>query len=207
MSLGVWWRDRLATVRQQSGPAAILLADARFLLLDIDVTGLDSNRDRARGVAVLPFHDQAFRIADITYLDLEVAERCGNSGGTGVAEKSRDLGEAMAGQLIVAYNPRFVRHMISQTAGLEALAQVGDRWIDLRALLIGVFGTDMGDMPSMKRWQQRLNIDVVSEHSAICDLASMAQLLQIAIAYCDDLRIATLEQLMESKANDEWLRG
>lgn len=205
MSLGSWWHDKVAILGQQSDSTTIRLAESRFLLLDIDVTGLEIGRDRPKGIATLPFREGTFRIADIVYFDLTAAEHGGESGGIVLQEAHRDLVDTMAGQTVVTYNPRFVRHMISQTASFGGLAQGGDRWIDLRTLLIGVFGTDMGDMPSMKRWQHRLNIDEVSEHSAICDVASMAQLLQVVLAYCEDLGFVTLEQLMEAKTNEKSL--
>lgn len=207
MSLAAWWREKAAGFRGRAGSTSIRLAESRFLLLDIDVTGLDGRRDRARGVATLPLHDRIFRISEIAYIDLATPGQCGLSGSAGSQNPYHDLVEAMAGHLVVTYNPRFVRHMISRTAGIGGLAQAGSRWLDLRWLLTGVFGSDMGDIPSMRRWTRRFNIEQLSEHMAAGDVVAMAQLLQVVLAYCEDLGIMTLERLMEAKASSDWLRG
>lgn len=207
MSLGLWWREKITHFNEQSGSNSTHLAESQFLLLDIDITGLNVQQDYAKGIATLPLRGRAFCISDIRYVDLVVPKHSGSIGNANLLDQHDDLADIMAGQMVVTYNPRFVGQMIARTASISYLAQAGSRWIDLRSLLTGVFGTGMGDIPTMGRWQQRLNIDAVSEHSAVGDVVSMAQLLQVVLAYCEDMNIMTLEQLMESKMSSDWLRG
>lgn len=207
MTFGAWLREKVALVTDQPTSRPIPLADSPFLLLDIDITGLDVRRDCARGVATLPLENGVFRICDIQYVRLSATKFNRMKPSPDWQERYDALVETVTGRVVVTYNVRFVMHMISRTDSLKRLAQARCRWTDLRDLLTGIFGTDMGQVSSMKLWQQRLNIEPATEHSAVGDIVNMAQMLQIVLAYCDESNTLTLDQLIESKKNHDWLRG
>jgi hypothetical protein len=52
-----------------------------------------------------------------------------------------------------------------------------------------------------------MDIDIYEGYSAVADVFAMAQLLEIAIAYCEDLGIVTLGQVISQSTSRSWLRG
>ncbi|MBI5920461.1 MAG: hypothetical protein HY847_02290 [Betaproteobacteria bacterium] len=168
------------------------LAEARFFLLDVDVTGVNIRRDRAIGIAILPFDSGRFRVSDIVWTPLALSDEGGKE--SSWRDSYAEMVESIAASPVITYNPRFVRHMIKHIADEHDLSlPYGSEWIDLAAILDGAIGREAGEDASLHSWQRRLDIEVREGHSAIADVFAMAQLLEVAFGYCEDLRIATLD--------------
>lgn len=183
-----WLRAKLGDV-----PAATPLDATRVLVLDIDVTGTDSARDRATGVAILPVDAEGYRLADLRYRALPPQN-----------DDPRAQEWDLADQLVVTFNTNFVRHMLARAPGMPL---PNCRWLDMRTLLDGAFGKEMGRTDSLPSWQARLGVAVGAEHSAVADVHAMAQLYGIVLARCEALELHTLDDLLRAGESQAWLRG
>ncbi|MDK9723271.1 MAG: hypothetical protein OEL88_00170 [Sterolibacteriaceae bacterium MAG5] len=204
MSLAAWLRDGLA--RFSAAVPPFILGETPALILDVDITGVDAQRDRVTGIALLPVSGTRFRLADLDYLQLPPAD--------GAPADPADFGRqfdrllAATGDVpIIVFNVNFVRHMLDRTLGALGLPRLGGRWLDVRAMLEGVYGKEMGQVESLASWQQRLGVPVLAEHSAVADVFATAQLFAILVGRCEELDLRTMDDVMDAEKSRRWLRG
>ncbi|TRZ56826.1 MAG: hypothetical protein D4S02_14715 [Rhodocyclaceae bacterium] len=190
---------------QAKNDVSPMLGEGRFVVLDVDVTGVNIRKDTATGIAMLGVEGGRFRMSNIDWAPLEQAE--GNSNGSSWQDQYRRIVDLVATDTVVTYNPRFVRRMIKRVTGRYGLPVPYGNWVDLAAILDGAIGREMAEDASLYGWQQRLNVKIIEGYSAIADVFTMAQLLEIAIGYCEDLGITTLDQLMTQHKSRLWMRG
>jgi hypothetical protein len=207
MNLGNWLRSKTRPVDSADRDASPILAEARFVLVDVDVTGIDFRKDHATGLVALPFVAGRFRIADIAYCPLGAFKGDTADQQRPRSDQCRAVVDALASAIVVSYNPRFVRHMIRRGLAPFDPPLPWGPWLDLADILTGAIGSDMGEVMTMKRWQERLRVPVVSGHLAVMDVIAMAQLLAIALGYAEERGIMTLGGLMSARESHVWLRG
>jgi len=192
-----WFRSR-ASVRR--------IAEERFAVLDVDVTGTSIHQDRVTGIAALPVAAGVFRIADLRYCTL--ADGAGPQAPSSPAGRAcylaiRDL---VAGSPIITYNPAFVREMIERRCRADGLPALGGDWIDLGSVASVVAG-EQNELATMDYWLEKMKAGGPRPHDAIYDTFAMAQLLQVIIAYAEDAGIDSVEALARSEDLHAWLRG
>jgi DNA polymerase-3 subunit epsilon len=179
--------------RWRPGPAAV--DDSRWVVLDVETSGLDARRDRLLAVAAL-----AVRVADgratidlgdsfevvIRQPDLGQAPDRGNIllHGIGVGAQRagvpREQGlQALAAWVgtspLVAFHAAFDRTMLDRACAAEGLAPLPDAWLDLEPLAAVL-------RPSVKarsldEWMQALGIRCAVRHQAAADTLATAELL------------------------------
>lgn len=181
------------------------LADMRFAVVDVDLTGVRARRDRVIGIAALPLQGGAFRISDLRYCP--VPKEPGASGHSGAEWRSdyAALREVIAGSMLVTYNPAFVRHMISRTCRAADLPPPQSEWIDLE-FAADVMGRQDNELTTMKYWLKRMKATGPRPYDATNDVFAMAQLLQAVLAYAEETGIETLESLGRVQSARPWLR-
>ncbi|MBK8120910.1 MAG: hypothetical protein IPK39_18365 [Sulfuritalea sp.] len=124
-----------------SDSAPLPLSETRFIVLDVDVTGVDIRKDKATGIAILPLRGGRCRIADINWIPL--AQPDGSPPvNSSWREQYRAMVDSAAANPIVTYNTRFVRRMIKCSAVLHDLPLPGGRWVDLAAIMGGAVGSE-----------------------------------------------------------------
>jgi DNA polymerase III subunit epsilon len=204
--LGRWLSEHAARLPIGRRPPSPLLAATRLIVLDVDVTGINVRHDYAKGIAVLPIDSGAFRLQDLSYCPLPLPRQTPLPD-EAWRERYRELVELIADSPVLTYNTRFVKHMIKRTAKVDNLPLPFGRWIDLASAIYGAFGSEMNELHSLLRWQARMKIKEVKEHHAVSDVFGMAQMLQTLLAYCEDVGIRTLDDLVKAQNARVWLRG
>lgn len=204
MKLGRWFAQKTRRIAGDATSNSPRLAESRLVVLDVDVTGTDPLRDHATGIAILPVEFGEFSLADIVYFPLN-SERSGDH--PDWQENYRRLTASLAERPVVTYNARFVKHMIKRAAELHHLPLPYSTWIDIASAFHGAFGDASNENASLLLWQQRMNVQSLREHDAVADVFVLAQMLQILIAYCEDVGIATFEALQRAQDARSWLRG
>jgi len=179
------------------------IADARFAVIDVDVTGTSLRNDRLTGIAVLPVEAGAFRISDLRYCALDALG--GRADATEAASYAA-LRAQVDGSPIVTYNPHFVREMIRRGCRRKGLPPLGDEWIDLASAAKIVGGAE-NELVSMDYWLHRMKTGGPHAHDAVWDAFSVAQMLQAITAYAEDAGAATIEALARREELRPWLRG
>jgi len=178
------------------------IADARFAVVDVDVTGTSLRQDRVSGIAVLPVEAGAFRISDLRYCALDAR---GGRADPGTAASYAAVRAQVAGSPIVTYNPDFVRDMIRRSCRRKGLPPLDGEWIDLAAAASIVGGAE-NELATMDYWLRRMKTGGPRPHDAVWDVFSMAQLLQAIVAYAEDAGFVTVEALARSEDVRPWLR-
>jgi hypothetical protein len=207
MSLGAWLRQWALPFNADNIDSSPLLSEARFIVLDVDVTGVDIRKDRATGMAMLPLERGRFRIADIAWFPFRPSAHRTEASESLRHDQYLSLVAAAAANTVVTYNTRFVRRMIKHAADANDLPLPFGHWVDLRTILEGTIGREIGEVLSLQDWQERTGMDIVDGYSATADVFAMAQLLEIAFAYCEDRGITTLDGLIGEQKSRTWLRG
>jgi DNA polymerase III epsilon subunit-like protein len=179
------------------------LADMRFVVVDIDVTGTDVRRDRVTGIAALPLEGGKFRLADLAYCDLPDGHAPDR------AERLRDfaaLRQRIADSPVVTYNARFVRRMIAHACSELGAPALDGEWIDL-ASATAVVAEEEAELASVDYWLDRMKAGGRWPHDAAFDVFAMAQLLEVVIAYAGDFGVESVESLARAQKARAWLRG
>lgn len=202
MTFNSWFRKRIERSALGSGAKARPLGELEFAVIDVDLTGIDRDRDRVEGIAVLPLVEGRFRIADLRYCPLPCP------GGEEPPEWRRDyedLLEILAGRTVFTYNPRFVHWMLAKSAEQLGIPAPPAPWLDIAAAA-DVIGLDGVEATSMAHWLEKMRTGGRQEHDAVYDVFAMAQLLQAVLAYAGETGIETLEDLVRNQKAENWLR-
>ncbi len=179
----------------------------RYVVVDVEATGIDVNSDRLCAIAALPLVDgqidfkEAFRLlladaavpADrLPAPDEAVAKQVAEESIDGLICFLHFVGKSP----LVAYNAPFVARMIDSTLR-EALGVSLDLpWIDLAWVLPDLF-REVGDQQGrLDVWLEHFAIDNIQRHDALSDAFATAQLLQIAMAHASRKGFDTPDSLL-----------
>jgi hypothetical protein len=206
VSVRAWLSRRVLRGRLGSVPDLRRLAEMRFAVVDVDVSGTDIHDDHVTGIAVLPVVSGAFRISDLHYCPLANAPHAPADPGAAGQHRYLAVRDLVAGSPIVTYNPRFVREMISRACRSSGLPPLGSDWVDL-ASAVRVVDSGESELTSMDHWLERMKAGGPRPHDAIYDVFAMAQLLQAVIAHAEEVGIDTFEALARNQDARAWLRG
>lgn len=179
------------------------LAEMRFAVVDVDLTGIDVHRDRVTGIAALPVSGGAYRLADLRYARMPAPIAIDDRVGSQWRSDYMALREAIADSTIVTYNPAFVRHMVFHACRSHNLPVPGGEWMDLEAAA-SVMGTQDNELTTMNYWLDKMKAAGRCPHDATYDVFAMAQLLQAVLAYSEDAGIDTLESYGRLQAVRAW---
>lgn len=202
MSLTSWLRHKLGQASPGETPEKPLLSELEFVLFDVDLTGTDASQDSVIGLAALPLIDGSFRPADLRYCTLQATEQPLSPEAEAEYRAILDLA---TGRAAFTINPRFVRHMLEQTAARLGLPPPTGNWLDLAAAA-GVVGSDGQAATSLSYWQRKMATSGRHAHDAVYDVFAMAQLLQALLAYAEDAGIESLSDLMRNQTAEAWMR-
>jgi DNA polymerase III alpha subunit (gram-positive type) len=201
-----WLRRIVLHGRRRAGSPAQRLAEMRFVVLDIDVTGISLRRDRVTGIAALPVTAATFRLSDLRYCALANLPGASVQAGSDWRSNYTSLRNMVTGSSIVTYNPDFVMQMISRTCRVVGLPAIDGDWIDLVSMA-GVVDAAASELTTMGYWLEKMKSGGWRPHDATYDVVTMAQMLQAILAYCDEAGIETAESLARNEDAQVWLRG
>jgi DNA polymerase-3 subunit epsilon len=201
MRIGRWVTENVPFMQGQRRASSPRLSESRLIVLDVDVTGVNLRRDYATGIAILEVKEGTFSLSDLRYCPLN------NELDSDLGTRYRAMLDFIGSAPIFAYNARFVKHMIKHAASLYKLPVPLGLWIDIRGAVHSSVGREPSEIESVARWQERMNIARPADHSAVADVFATAQMLQTLIAYCDEMGIATVDDLQRAQKAYAWLKG
>lgn len=183
---------REALQRWRTAPPAdphTALAEARFLVLDPAVTGVDLGRDRLTGLGLIVVQNAAIHLDTLQLIPV-IDDEVRQDGAFAT------LLAAIGPGPLVTYHAAFVDTMLGRTlpGWAEVLAR-GIPRIDLARLLNRYFAADSTAPIPLGRWLERFGIAQIREHDARCDAYAMAQLLLVAIAQAEAQGVQSVGQL------------
>lgn len=204
---------------RQSVPETAPLAGLRWVVVDVETSGLDPFADRlisigavevvagriplASGFEVLFRQPEASAHGNILVHGIGGTAQC--SGVEPATAMLRFLD--YAGQApLVGFHADFDRIMIERTARAMIGWVPGNVWLDLAKLAPALLGRNGGELPrGLDEWTAWLGIVNESRHNALADALATAQLLQAVLARAREAGATTLRDLIKLEKDRRWL--
>jgi len=191
-------------------------ANARYVVVDVETTGLDLHRDTLIAVGAVGVRNGAIVLDDA--FDAVLKQRLASADanilihGIGGAMQlgGRDPADALldflayAGKApLVAFRAEFDRAMLERATRDVLGVSLGLPFVDLAFLLPALFqGTDCD---SLDDWVAHFGGDIAVRHHALGDAYATAQLLLIALAAADAAGMGSPAQLLATQKAQRWL--
>jgi DNA polymerase-3 subunit epsilon len=185
-----WFRGRSA----RATAARIALAQARFVVVDVETSGLDPRRDRLLSIGAVAVAGAAIHPADSIELVLRqpVASTQENILVHGISANQQRTGmpaeEAMRAfsvfvgtDTLVAYHADFDRQFLERAARDSSVAVSQWRWIDAAWLAPALLNGDAGHRRPLDAWCADHGISHIARHNAASDALATAELFLILL--------------------------
>lgn len=203
---------RLETWRRLPVPAATShdLADGRFVVVDVETTGLNLARDRLVSIAAIAMTGRGIRLGETfeVILRQEAASTKENILLHGIGGTAQVEGEPPAESLLrflefigkdplLAFHAAFDAGMIRKAMLRRLGFRLRHQWLDLAILAPALF-PELGERRrSLDEWSAYFAIPNYARHDAMADALATAQLGLIVLEAARARGIATLARLMD----------
>ena len=187
------------------------LAEARWVVVDCETSGLDAKRDRLLSVAAVEVAGERItgnaRSAVVRQSEASTTQNIlvhglgaeAQRGGRPLAEVVRELSDFMREAIPVAFHAPFDRAILERT-GLRAAKR---RWLDLATLAPAFFPGRASD--DLDGWLAAFGIECPARHDALGDAYATAQLMLVMLAEARRQRVASAEEIVKLAAAATWL--
>ena len=214
--------QQLALAAHHAQPAvdgAAPLATLRFVVVDVETTGLQPYSDRLISIGAVVVERGTIRLSE----SFEVVFRQPRASSTanilihGIDGTTQMSGLAPADAMLefldyagaaplVGYHADFDRVVINRAAGNSIGSKPVNDWLDLAFLAPAVFDTaDTQSLQTLDDWLRRFDIHNHARHNALADALATAQLLQVVLAQAMTDGAHTLNDLMKIEQDQRWL--
>lgn len=194
------------------------IRDLRFVVVDVETSGLDARRDRLLAIGAVAVRATLIRLDDSYHalLRQELTSAHENILVHGIDGTSQVSAPAPTDGLIgflefagaaplVAFHSDFDRTVIER-AMREMLGSVlTNPWLDV-ALLAPALLTEHGPARTLDDWTGALGIEIFRRHDAVADALATAQLFQIVLARSIGRGAARLSDLVATAVDQRWLQ-
>ena len=189
------------------------LADARWVSIDCETSGLDARRDRLLSVGAVEVRDGRISLGRRFSALVRQQAPSGNEnilvhGIAGDAQLSGAPLEQVMGEL-ESYAAEAIPvgfHADFDEAVLRRHGFVArERWIDLAVLAPVLFPASKAKR--LEEWLGAMGIAVLDRHDALGDAFSTAQLLLVVLAEARRQGIDTVQRLRSAQRDSRWLRA
>lgn len=202
--------DMLRARRKRATAARMPIAQARFVMVDVETSGLDLRRDRLLSIGAVAVTGGAIRPADSMAIVLRQAAESDHDNilvhGIG-AEQQRaglPLAEAMClfsafvgADTLVAYPADFDRHFLEREHRRALGAAPHWTWIDAAWLAPALLDGALGHRQSLDALCAAYAISHLARHHAVSDAFATAELFLILLARAARNGIQTVGELRD----------
>jgi DNA polymerase-3 subunit epsilon len=199
-------------------PAQQALRATRFVVVDVESSGLDPYRDRLLSIGAVVVQGDVIRVGEALEVVLrqQAASDSGNIlvhgidgttqlGGREPREALLEFMACVGRSPLAGYHVDFDRIMIERAMQKRlGISPIND-WLDVGRILAALFPQDAGQGRGLDYWQARFSIENVARHSAVADALATAQLLQIALAKATTSGIERYGALRGIEQEQIWL--
>lgn len=213
MNVLAWLRGRL---RREDPP----LAEARWVVVDCETSGLDLQADRVLSIGAVRMEGGRIVVGDAFSVLLRQKEEStpGNivihgiggeaqRGGVAPAEALADFERHAGDAVLVGFHAHFDRTMLERAMREHRGEAWRRRWIDLAQLLPALFPSRARACKALDDWLRALEIGVEDRHEALADAVATAQLFQVALAEATRQGVTGTRGLLRLAADARWAGG
>jgi DNA polymerase-3 subunit epsilon len=194
------------------------LEQARFVVVDVETTGLNLNQDRLIAIGAVAVNHGRIDLAD----SFEVIQKQEASstrdnilvhgiGGTaqteGVepAEALLRFLEFLGNDPLVAFHVTFDKTMIKDAMRRHLGLDFQHAWLDLAYVMPGFLPELANSHKSLDDWSGHFHIGNFARHNALADALSTAQLFQAALHIARQKNIAQFRGLQDVEKAQRWI--
>jgi DNA polymerase-3 subunit epsilon len=191
---------------------------ARFIVADVEATGLDVRRDRLIAIGAVTVEAARIDLGRSFYAILRQPEASSRENILvhGIGGTAQRTGEDPAAALLavlelagkaplVGFHAAFDDAMIRR-AMREYLGEAWQaRWIDLAQLAPQLVPEEARARVSLDEWLERFGIEVFNRHDAAADALATAALLLALLPRAAERRVATVAAMLWDPADARWL--
>lgn len=210
----------LAAYRAQpAATAAAPLATLRFVVADVETTGLSPYVDRLISIGAVEVSERKVRLNQGFEVVLRQPQASANANILihGIDGTTQMAGlEPAAAMLqfldyaeqapLVGFHADFDRVMIDRASNAALGRTLSNTWLDLAYLAPALLHQPATALPqSLDEWTQLLGIENHARHNALADALATAQLLQVVLAAAIASGTTTLGELQRVERDQRWL--
>ena len=193
-------------------------AEARYVVVDVESTGLDLQKDRLIAIGAVAVVNgridlaQGFEVVlrQDQYSSRENILIHGISGevqreGQSPAEALLDFLEFLGPSPLVAFHVAFDRTMIVRAMKAYLGFSLKHPWLDLAYVMPGLLPHWQRKYRALDDWTGHFGIGNFARHSALADALATAQLLLVALPLAKDERSEHYHALQELEQSQRWV--
>jgi DNA polymerase-3 subunit epsilon len=211
-ALGAWWRR----LRGAPEPGA---AEARWVVVDCETSGLDVAKDRLLSIGAVAVCDARIDFADshAVLLRQDQASDDANILIHGIGGEAQSRGDDPPAAIrrfadFVADSPCVAFHAAFDRAVLERAARdAGMRWkrpwLDVAELLPVLFAARAKGVSGLDGWLDVFDIAHPARHDAVGDAYATAQLFQVALDKALREGFVGVKDVLAAAASAKWMRS
>lgn len=194
------------------------LADARWVVVDCETSGLDPKRDRLLSVGAVAVRGRRIALADaygavIAQARPSAPENIVIHGIGGEAQRSgrpagealRELSEFATGGTPVAFHAPFDAEILRRACKAAGAPTLPRRWLDLARLAPALFAGRQPGRGTLEDWLARFGIAPQARHDALGDAFATAQLLLALLEEAARQGLESVEDAMAAAEAGRWL--
>ena len=194
------------------------LAEARWIVIDCETSGLDPKRDRLLSVGAVSVRGRRLALAEaygavIAQAQPSAPENIVIHGIGGEAQRSgraagevlRELGAFTAGGIPVAFHAPFDAEILRRACKSADAPALPRRWLDLAQLAPALFAGRQPGRGELDDWLARFGIAPQARHDALGDAFAAAQLLLALLDEAARQGLDSAEDVTALAAAGRWL--
>ena len=192
--------------------------DARYVVVDVESTGLDLNRDRLIAIGAVAMQGNRIALADSFEIVLRQAQSSDKSnilihgiGGEAQREGVEPV-EALLAFLdflgkspLVAFHVTFDETMIKRAMRTFLGLDFRHPWLDLAYVMPGLLPEYARRYRALDHWSGHFEIANYARHSALADALATAQLMQCGLKLAAERKITTYKALQDLEKAQRWV--
>jgi DNA polymerase-3 subunit epsilon len=194
------------------------LSTARFVVADVESTGLDVFNDRLIAIGAVSVEGGCLQLAPVFYrvlrqrapssIDNILVHGIGGAEQTGGEEPADVLLDFMtyAGAApLVGFHADFDRTLVNRASREYLGVTPRNVWLDLARLAPALAPDEAGKRRALDDWTSLFGIENAERHHALADAAATAQLLLVLLARAQTQGMQRVEDLVRLEKDQRWL--
>lgn len=193
-------------------------ASGRWVVVDVESSGLDALHDELIAVGALAIVDGAIDLADSfeVVLRQHAPSDTGNIEVHGIGGTEQTEGEDPAHALadflafvgkdpLVAFHAPFDSMMLRRATERHLGVSFRRPWVDLADIAPLIWPKYASRLYGLDDWLEAFSIPVAFRHRAIADCLATAQLMLVALPHAPEIGALTAGRLVSLSGSDRWL--